>query len=178
MSLNRSFQAILDEKMQDLEREESNFEAIHPSYDSYEVPTWSQIRFKFQSQPVHDFVKAKYEQHMQEEARKQETKTETPIPEPLSKAKPISAEEEIDSSPKIKIKNLGTEYQFALEILLRMGATGLGSQDLSLKQLKKCYRKLAKTYHPDTAKDSHSAQDFYRLKQSYDLLLDAFDELS
>lgn len=85
---------------------------------------------------------------------------------------PKVVKEEVITEPLIEVKNLDSAGQFSLEIFMKLGGIELKKERFSPRELKKCFRKLAKLHHPDLAKQGKSEQ-FQQLKMAYDTLKDA-----
>ena len=100
---------------------------------------------------------------------------------PRQRPRPTPQPKSEKVEPLWLLKQLSPALQSDIETLLRLGANEL-EDGVSIVLLKKCYRRLAKAYHPDSrgqgAKPNSSPETFLKLKSVYDRLLKSLNALS
>jgi hypothetical protein len=158
MSLQREFAEILKEKMGSTTSKPSVPPAPKTPFRPF--PHW---KYEFSS-PKHSFFLHKnLNSYPQKPLRKKQTQTQADH----SKLPP--------SEPVFKIGQLGLEYTSDLMALQTLGAD-LKAEAITLSQIKKEYRKLARRYHPDHNKNSDGSERFQMAHRSYRNLVQAITE--
>jgi hypothetical protein len=170
MAETKSFHDILIEKMGASESEKATFtdsnEPVSPlkSTDSHR---YNQAPFDLMSQLLGSTEATFFERGPEFSLLKTPYKAAIPL---VKKVKPTPIEK------TILITQLSLTQKLALEKLISLGASELrGLEIIGETRIKKCFRGLAKSLHPDLKQQS--SQNFRELRESYNMLMSAFNKI-
>jgi hypothetical protein len=175
MAETKSFHDILIEKMGTSESEKATFTEPNESSSPLKSTAshqsnrthYNQAPFDLMSQLLGSTEATFFERGPEFSLLKTPYKAAIPL---VKKVKPTPTEK------TILITQLSLTQKLALEKLISLGASELrGFEIIGETRIKKCFRSLAKSLHPDLKQQS--SQNFRELRESYNMLMSAFNKI-